>query len=139
MVQLGELCLCNWKRGSPHNIHIYFMCWFAISYRCSNCNCVLATITILCLVNWHSYILKGSSVAISNAKEFQKKDIIFFSYFSGRVDNPIFLRDPEGGSSTKHIFLIIWYVAKYWPKILFEIIFWPAQFHNPFRSTLYII
>ena len=86
MVQLGELSLCNWKRGifheyhSPHNIHIYFMCWFAISYRCSNCNCVLATITILSLVNWHSYILKGLSVAISK-KEFQKKDIIFFLIF----------------------------------------------------------
>ena len=144
MVQLGELCLCNWKRGifheyhSPHNIHIYFMCWYAISYRCSNCNCVLATITILCLVNWHGYILKGSGVAISNAKEFQKKDIIFFLFFwsSGQSNFPSGSRRRVFNQTH---FLIIWYVAKYWPKILFEIIFWPAQFHNPFRSTLYII
>ena len=93
-----EILLCNimitqdnifHEYHSPHNIHIYFMCWYAISYRCSNCNCVLATITILCLVNWHGYILKGSGVAISK-KEFQKKDIIFFLFFwsSGQSNFP---------------------------------------------------
>ena len=118
-------------------IHICFILWLVISYGCWKCNCVLDTITILCLVNWHGYILKGSSVAISK-KEFQKKDIIFFLFFwsSGQSNFPSGSRRRVFNQTH---FLIIWYVAKYWPKILFEIIFWPAQFHNPFRSTLYII